>query len=59
MGNYSAIRVVKDGSVYVVQRRFDGIWRCCGWYSDKAKAVLAAKSFAYCYWCNVVSITKK
>lgn len=59
MTKVSAIKVVKDGSIYVVQRRFDGIWMCCGWYTDKAKAVLAAESLAYCYGCQVVSITTR
>ena len=59
MDNYSEIKVIKDGYIYVVQWRFDGIWRCCGRYLDKAKAVLAANYLAYCYGCNVVSITKK
>ena len=59
MKNYGDTKVVKDGSIYEVQRRFDEIWMCCGRYSDKEKAVLAAKSLVYCYGGKVVSITKK
>lgn len=56
---YSATRVIKDGSIYVVQYQHDGDWSSCGWYVDKAKAIFAASSLAYCYGCEVIDITSQ